>query len=189
MTKYVCVKCKTDVEVPECVTCGFWICPKCGAENEILGPVAPTEDKDWLGNCIPFTGVGADQTTGVIGLQSGVFVEDLVKSVIIFDDETEDGLREIKKKDLKKDDKIANLKFWEARVPPGVLVVDVNGKAMTREAWFYSISPVTGVSRQTDGLAIWASKKLRRSQTGGGVQVQQKPGSKKPKRLGQGNRI
>lgn len=170
MTKYICAKCKTETEIADCVTCGSWVCPNCGTVNEIIAaPVV--EGEDWLAGCIPFTGVGADQTTGVIGLPSGIFVEDLVKSVIIFDDGTEDGLREIKKADLKKTDKIANLKFWEARIPAGVLVVDANGVAMSREAWFNSLSPVTGEPRHTDGLAIWAAKKLRLMQTGGGVQT------------------
>jgi hypothetical protein len=127
------------------------------------------EEIDWLDGCIPFTGVGADQTTGVIGLPEGIFVEDLVKTVIVFDDNTEDGLVEIKKTDLKAGMKIANIKFWEARIPADVLVVDAIGNSMSREAWFHSISPITGEERQTDGLAIWAAKKLRMKSNGGGI--------------------
>ena len=129
----------------------------------------PNEEIDWLDGCIPFTGVGADQTTGVIGLPEGIFVEDLVKTVIVFDDNTEDGLAEIKKADLKPEMKIANIKFWEARIPADVLVVDAIGNSMSREAWFHSISPATGEERQTDGLAIWAAKKLRMKIDGKGV--------------------
>jgi hypothetical protein len=128
-------------------------------------------NEDWLPQCIPFTGVGADQTTGVIGLPADIFVEDLVKTVVVFDDNTEDGLAEIKKADLKKGMKIANIKFWEKRIPADVQVVDEVGKAMSREAWFHSISPVTGKERQTDGLAIWAAKKLNIKVNGGGVHI------------------
>jgi hypothetical protein len=169
MTKYICKQCKNESEIPDCVTCGSWMCPDCKTMNDIVA--APEPGEDWLGGCIPFAGIGVDQTTGVIGLPANIFVEDLVKSVIIFDDETEDGLKTILKKDLKKTDKIANLKFWEARIPAGIQVIDVNGKAMSREDWYNSLSPVTGEPRHTDGLAIWAAKKLRTMQTGGGVQA------------------
>lgn len=124
---------------------------------------------DWLDGCIPFTGIGADQTDGVIGFPEDIFVEDLVKTVIVFDDSTEDGLAEIKKADLKPGMKIANVKFWEARIPADVQVVDAIGNSMSREAWFHSISPVTGQERQTDGLAIWAATKMRIKINGGGV--------------------
>jgi hypothetical protein len=141
----------------------------------IIGENMPNED--WLPQCVPFTGVGADQTTGVEGLPADVFVEDLVKTVIVFDDNTEDGLAEIRKSELAElakkiapeKVKIANIKFWEARIPADVLVIDALGKAMSREAWFHSISPVTGEERKTDGLAIWAAKKMRLITNGGGV--------------------
>ncbi len=139
------------------------------------------QDEDWLPHCVPFSGIEADQPTGILGLPAGIFAEDLVKEVIIFDDNTEDGLRTVKKTEITPDMKIANLKFWEARIASlieasGIWVVDVDGKKMSRKEWFDSISPITGEPRHTDALAIWAMRKLYRGQTGGGVHVQKKPG-------------
>ena len=138
-------------------------------------------NENWLGDCIPFTGIEADIPDGVIGLPAGIFAETLVKSVVVFDDNAETGLAEIKRVDLKGDEKIVNVKFWEGRIKElltgsGIWIVDANGKKMSREEWFNSISPVTGLARQTDGLAIFAMKKINWLATGGGVQVQRSHG-------------
>ena len=133
--------------------------------------------------CIPFTGIEADIPDGVIGLPAGIFAETLIKSVVVFDDNTETGLAEVKRVDLKGDEKIVNVKFWEERINEmltgsGIWIVDANGKKMSREDWFNSLSPITGKPRQTDGLAIFAMKKLNWLATGGGVQRQTAPGKK-----------
>jgi hypothetical protein len=170
MADIVCKGCGTRFEVPDCATCGTATCPKCSFVNEISAP--PLSEDGWLDQCVPFTGVGVDQTLGTDGLPDGIFVEDLVRSVVIFDDNTKDGLREVSKAEFRNMGKIAqiaNVKFFEARVPDGLQVKDVNGKAWTREGWYNSISPITKKPRHTDGLAIWAAKKLRLIQTGGGV--------------------
>lgn len=146
-------------------------------------PIEQEDEGNWLEKCVPFEGIEADIPDGIIGLPAGIFAEELIKSVIVFDDNTEDGLAEIKRVDLKGNEDIVNVKFWEARIAAlltgsGIWIVDVNGKKMSREDWFNSISPVTGVARQTDGLAIFAMKKLNWLSTGGGVQVQTPPGKK-----------
>lgn len=145
-------------------------------DNEIID-----EAEDWLPHCVPFSGIEADQPLGILGLPAGIFTERVVKEVIIFDDSTEDGLKTIKVADLCPGMEIANVKFWEERIKAmltgsGITVVDVDGKYMNREQWFHSISPVTGQERQTDALALWALRKLKRRYTGAGVQVQPLPG-------------
>lgn len=144
--------------------------------------------EDWLPRCVPFNGIEADVPAGIIGLPEGIFIEDLIKEVIIFDNDTEDGLKTLKVTNavpltdmVKPGMKVANLKFWETRIATmlqgsGPWIIDADGNKMTRKEWFDSISPVTGEPRHTDGLALRAMAKLNWLTTGGGVQVVTSPG-------------
>lgn len=139
-----------------------------------------TTVEDWLEKCVPFTGFEKDLPVGVIGLPNGIDILDLVKSVVVFDDNTEDGLGEVKVADLKKGMKLASANLWEKRVAAvgsNIRIVDADGGTqLTRfpvegsnmGSWFESIG-VNGLPRHTDGLAMWAINRLRMKINGGGV--------------------
>ena len=137
---------------------------------------------DYLEKCVPWTGEEKDLPTGVIGLPAGIDVLDLVKTVAVFDDSTETGLAEIKPAEVKKGMKLANAKMWESRIeaigPAGIRIIDPDGgQHLTRfpvegssvGSWWASVG-VDGLPRHTDGLAMWAIRRLRMKIMGGGVQ-------------------
>lgn len=46
MTKQTCPKCKTESDIPDCVTCGSWTCPNCGNINQF--GEQPETGESWL---------------------------------------------------------------------------------------------------------------------------------------------
>jgi hypothetical protein len=135
------------------------------------------DESNWLERCVPWTGLERDLPAGVIGLPQGINVLDLVKSVTIFDDNTESGLAEIKPKDVTKGMKLANCKMWESRIEAigaaGIRIIDPDGgRQLTRYPEWYESLSADGVNpRHTDGLAMWAIRKLRMKIAGPGVRV------------------
>lgn len=133
-------------------------------------------DDDWMEHCVPWTGLERDLPLGVIGLPQTINILDLVKSVTIFDDDTENGLREIKPSEVKTGMKLAGAKMWESRInavgAAGIRIVDPDGgKQKTRKQWYESLS-VDGINRRhTDGLAMFALRKLRTKVVGEGIHV------------------
>lgn len=133
-------------------------------------------DDDWMEHCVPWTGLERDLPLGVIGLPETINILDLVKSVTVFDDDTESGLKEIKPSEVKKGMKLAGAKMWESRInavgAAGIRIVDPDGgKQKTRRQWYESLS-VDGVNRRhTDGLAMFALRKLRTKIVGEGIHV------------------
>ena len=133
------------------------------------------DETNWLEKCVPWTGLERDLPLGVIGLPQGINVVDLVKSVTIFDDNTESGLAEIKPADIKAGMKLASAKMWESRIEAigasGIRIVDPDGgRQLTRYPEWYESLSADGVNpRHTDGLAMWAVRKLRTKMAGPGV--------------------
>ena len=100
----------------------------------------PTEDDDYLEHCVPWTGIEKDLPTGVIGLPPATNIIDLIKRVVVFDDNSDTGLAEIKPSDLKAGDKPVGAKMWEDRITAigaRIRIIDPNGGAqLTRKEWY-----------------------------------------------------
>jgi len=138
-------------------------------------------DGDYLEKCVPWTGEEKDLPLGVIGLPQGIDILDLIKSVTVFDDNTETGLAVVKASVIKKGMKLANAALWEPRIEAiglaGIRIIDPDGgQHLTRfpvegssiGSWWASVG-VDGLPRHTDGLAMWAIRRLRMKINGGGV--------------------
>jgi hypothetical protein len=131
---------------------------------------------NWLDKCVPWTGLERDLPLGVIGIPETINILDLVKSVTVFDDDTESGLKEIKPSQVKKGMKLAGAKMWETRIHAigagSIRIVDPDGgKQKTREQWYHSLSVDGANARHTDGLAMFAVRKLRMEIMGKGIHI------------------
>lgn len=129
---------------------------------------------NFLEFCVPWTGFEKDLPVGVIGIPNTINILQLVKNVIIFDDDTEDGLRTIKVKDVQEGMSIVNCELWNSRIEAmninSIKIKDPNGgKELNMWEWYNSISADGKNPRHTNGLAMWALNKLRSKSSGPGV--------------------
>jgi hypothetical protein len=171
MAKYTCIKCKTESEIPDCVTCGTWTCPACGTVNEFA---VPDEGDDWLtgdGIC-DYSGPGADLPTGGYCKIPNWFPEKIAKSWTVIDSLSDEGdIAEKKTKDLVKGDVIIGATLNQKTL---TAIVGTYGRD------FYKIKTANGVEMtldqwqakyQSNGLGLVAIRNMRRKIGGGGITI------------------
>jgi hypothetical protein len=172
MTKYICKQCKTGSEIPDCVTCGSWMCPDCKTMNDIV--TAPEPGEDWLGGGLcTYNGPGSDLPTGgyckIVKSGTPWGPELLAKSWTVADAETDAGVAEKKGKELTADDTIIGVTLNQNTIAAIVAqygrefykIKDANSNEMTLDQWQAKYG--------TNGLGLVAIRNMRTKLGGGGV--------------------
>ena len=167
--KYICTKCKTESEIPDCVICGTWTCPNCGTVNDFG---EQTEGDDWLdGGLCTYTGPGADLPTGgyckIVKPGKPWGPELLARSWLVSDAKSDAGIKEVD--EPTKEDTIIGVNLNKNTIVAIVnqygrefyKIRDANGNEMTLDQWQARYG--------TNGLALVAIRNKRYQLGGGGV--------------------
>ena len=130
------------------------------------------EGEDWLEHCVPWTGFERDLPVGIIGIPNTMNVFSFIKSVTIFDDDVEGGVRTgVKLKDLVPGMQVSDAELWTKRLEPFLTIIRVveadGGAKKTLEEWYNTISADGVTPRHTNGLTMYALTKIRASLASG----------------------